>query len=137
MKGITLWQPWATAMAIGKKTIETRSWPTHYRGDILICSAVRKPEAWQREILHGVNDLPLGCALCIVELFACVSTDGFKPEPGSDEALLGDYSSGRWAWKTRNLRTLKEPIRWRGKQGLWIVSPEQEKLLVTGTRKWL
>jgi len=27
MYAITLWQPWATAMAAGFKTIETRPWP--------------------------------------------------------------------------------------------------------------
>lgn len=29
---ISLWQPWATLMAIGAKTIETRSWSTRHRG---------------------------------------------------------------------------------------------------------
>jgi hypothetical protein len=43
MKAISLWQPWAWAMAEGIKRIETRSWPISYRGDLVICSAKRKP----------------------------------------------------------------------------------------------
>src|SRR5689334_2818809 len=41
MKGISLWQPWATAMAIGSKRNETRSWSTHYRGPLAIHAAKR------------------------------------------------------------------------------------------------
>ena len=36
MKAISLLQPWATLVIIGVKTIETRSWGTHHRGNILI-----------------------------------------------------------------------------------------------------
>jgi activating signal cointegrator 1 len=36
MKALSLWQPWASAIAVGAKRIETRSWATAYRGPILI-----------------------------------------------------------------------------------------------------
>lgn len=38
-KVLTLTQPWATLIAIGAKHIETRSWPTKYRGPLLIHAA--------------------------------------------------------------------------------------------------
>ena len=41
MKCISLWQPWATAIALGSKRIETRSWATAYRGPLLIHAAKR------------------------------------------------------------------------------------------------
>lgn len=44
MKAITLWQPWASLIALGVKTIETRSWATSHRGPIAIHAATRKPE---------------------------------------------------------------------------------------------
>lgn len=31
MKAISLWQPWASLMAVGAKRYETRSWGTLYR----------------------------------------------------------------------------------------------------------
>lgn len=36
MKAISLQQPWATMVAIGAKSIETRSWYTSYRGPLAI-----------------------------------------------------------------------------------------------------
>lgn len=42
MKALSLWQPWASAIAIGSKRIETRSWSTNYRGPLLIHAAKRK-----------------------------------------------------------------------------------------------
>ena len=41
MKALTLWQPWATLVAIGAKKIETRSWKTNYRGPLAIHAAKR------------------------------------------------------------------------------------------------
>lgn len=129
MKAITLWQPWATAMAMGVKTIETRGWFTRYRGDLLICAAKRTPLSWERDILTNVLaellprsnphvPLPLGVALCIVELYDCVPThavQGLKPQ----ERALGDFTDGRHAWLTRNLRTLPRVFPCVGRQGLF------------------
>lgn len=39
MKALSLTQPWATMVALGVKKIETRSWPTHYRGPLAIHAA--------------------------------------------------------------------------------------------------
>lgn len=39
MKAITLTQPWASAVALGSKRIETRSWSTSYRGPVAIHAA--------------------------------------------------------------------------------------------------
>lgn len=41
MPVLTLWQPWASLIAFGVKTIETRGWPTAYRGPIAIHAAAR------------------------------------------------------------------------------------------------
>ncbi len=40
MKLITLWQPWASAMSLSMKRIETRSWGTDYRGPLAIHAAL-------------------------------------------------------------------------------------------------
>lgn len=41
MKALTIWQPWAGAVAAGIKKNETRSWSTKYRGQIAIHSAMK------------------------------------------------------------------------------------------------
>ena len=55
MKAITLWQPWATLMAIGAKTIETRPrtawWAKNHRGPLLIHAA----KSWNWDVLEELN----------------------------------------------------------------------------------
>jgi hypothetical protein len=41
MKAISIWQPWATAVAVGSKLVETRSWSTNYRGPLAIHAGKR------------------------------------------------------------------------------------------------
>jgi len=43
MKALTLHQPWASLIALGVKTIETRSWSTPYRGRLLIHAGAKTP----------------------------------------------------------------------------------------------
>ena len=47
-KVLTLHQPWASLVALGVKTIETRSWSTQYRGPLAIHAAVKRPSQAQR-----------------------------------------------------------------------------------------
>lgn len=61
MKALTLTQPWATLVAIGAKTIETRSWRTSHRGWLAIHAAKAMP----REAIE----------LCITEPFASVLSE--------------------------------------------------------------
>lgn len=50
VKVFTLHQPWASLVALGVKTIETRSWSTKYRGPLAIHSAAKKPRnVWAQE----------------------------------------------------------------------------------------
>ncbi len=43
MKALTIRQPWASLIAHGVKTIETRSWKTSYRGPIAIHAGAKRP----------------------------------------------------------------------------------------------
>lgn len=45
MKAISLWQPWAWAILHAGKDVENRTWQTHYRGQLLLHAAQRKPTA--------------------------------------------------------------------------------------------
>lgn len=125
MKAISLWQPWATAMWIGIKQNETRSWPIAYRGDLVICAAKRPMDVVAREMAEYIRQVAgpqvfqLGVALCVVEV---VAVHHITETPRDNvEAALGDYSPGRFAWVTRNLRRLKKPIPVIGRQGLFDV----------------
>lgn len=90
MIAITLWEPWATAIALQAKLIETRSWPIAHRGLIAIHAAKR----WTGEQDGIVQTrqfrgalwpltcagawvrspklvLPLGCIVAVANLVAC------------------------------------------------------------------
>jgi len=129
MKTISLWQPWASLMAVGAKTIETRSWPTSYRGLLAIHASKRLVLPNDPEFLKAVRDLglldqelPLGVILGTVELYDCIpvkkATATFFQEPVK-EILFGDWSPGRWLWLTQNFKRFDTPVPARGMQGLW------------------
>jgi hypothetical protein len=41
MKALSVRQPYASAILAGVKTLEIRSWQTHYRSDLLICATAK------------------------------------------------------------------------------------------------
>lgn len=142
MKAITLWQPWATLVAYGAKTIETRSWHTHYRGPLVIHAAKAKvrysvlPTSFYLRVLrdHGWDgDYPRGSIVAVCNLTDCLET-GFLDMgrvSGLDQEL-GDFSPERFAWFLENIRRLDRPVACRGRQGLWN-PPETIKLLTCAT----
>ena len=44
MRALTLWQPYASLIAMGVKVYETRSWGTAYRGDLVIHAAAKRDQ---------------------------------------------------------------------------------------------
>ena len=130
IKVISMTEPWATLMAGGAKRIETRSWPTSYRGPLGVHVARDYP-LWAKNLAHtypfntalrGFSLRPYvhpGCLIAVVDLYDCLPTDICRPDPGTDERAFGDYSPGRFAFLTRNARLLTEPIPARGLQRLW------------------
>lgn len=113
MKAISLHQPWASWIALGKKTIETRTWYTHYRGDLLIASTKKRPEFY---------DLPLGKGLCIVRVVGCR-----QMRKSDEKAAMCPYEDGRYAWILENIRRI-EPFAIKGSQGFYEVEyPHKEQ----------
>jgi hypothetical protein len=50
---LTIKQPWATLIVTGQKDLENRSWPTSFRGPVLIHASKRKDD----DELHAFMDL--------------------------------------------------------------------------------
>ena len=76
-------QPWATLVAIGANVIETRDWPTKYRGPFAIHAAKGFPpdaralcrtQPFRAALAAGgygsADDLPRGAIVAVVELSA-------------------------------------------------------------------
>lgn len=136
MIAISLWQPWASFMAMNLKKNETRHWATSYRGPLLIHAAKRKPTHdelefyWHILFNHGRTggwlwDLPLGVLLCRVDQVDCQQIGHENCPPETElEYHLGNYDHGRYMWITDNLLRFKNPIPWKGKQGFFEVPDE-------------
>ena len=73
MKAISIKEPWATMIYERKKTIETRTWKTNHRGDLLLCAS-KKPESKLSGNAFAVANL-VDCRPMVVkdeELACCV-----------------------------------------------------------------
>ena len=141
MKALTLYQPWASLIALGEKKIETRSWPTMYRGELAIHAGKTNFTQFGevepfRTVLekHGLHyrTLPTGVIIATCVLVDCQEVAYPIGYPYRDKAFLkngkcvegneyafGDYAPGRYAWILADIKPLDKTIPARGKQGLW------------------
>jgi len=80
MRGLTLIQPWASAIAMGLKTIETRSWRTPYRGRLLIHAGKKNADPTKPVEF----DCPLGVIVAVADLMDVVPIVDKLPFLGVD-----------------------------------------------------
>lgn len=122
MKALSLWQPWASAIALGLKRVETRHWSSRYRG-LIVIHAAKRWTADERDLAwaHGIDDPPLGALVAIASLVDIIPTERVMHLVGSQELAWGNYAAGRFAWLLDDIKPLAEPIPYRGAQGLFNV----------------
>lgn len=159
MRALSLRQPYATLIAIGAKSIETRSWPTRYRGSLLIHASARldaagrlecetepfrsvlaaagfEPEGTARARRPIDRSLPLGAIVACCELVDCRPViDLVGPRRREiltrHEEAFGDYAPGRWAWILANVCRLGEPVSCPGRLGIWVLPSDVEPKVET------
>jgi hypothetical protein len=122
IRAISLYQPWASLIALGAKKFETRSWYTAYRGPLAIHAGKNPnylalvydtPEFMNAFDGRPPESLPLGAFVCTCTLADCLQAETVPPD------AFGDYAPGRWAWSLKDVLILPEPIHARGQQGFW------------------
>lgn len=146
MKAITVIQPWATLLATGQKHIETRSWRTNYRGEILIHAGKSAKDLFSEIYADEENYLffckagignykdfyamPRGVIMGKANLVNCLQIDevtaALIKEQHPDEYAFGDFTPGRYAWVMTDPVLFENPIPASGKQGLWNWKGENE-----------
>jgi hypothetical protein len=113
LKGISLWQPWASLIAVGAKRIETRSWQIGYRGLLAIhatktfefsgSATYYDPQVGplMREALAPLypdySKLPLGAIVAVAQLVDCMPTRNVCPHLNAKLATYGWNQGGYYA----------------------------------------
>jgi len=123
MKGLVIKNPWAGFIYYGFKTIETRTWKTDYRGDLLICCSMQFDiKAFGPDIKS--EDRPMcyykGFAICVAELWSV----GVMHSSDVAAACCKIYP-GAYAWRLRNIRRI-EAVLLKGKLRLFDIPADIE-----------
>lgn len=135
MKALTLHQPWASLIAAGVKSCETRHWaaPKADWGTLIgIHAGARTDQDFRRrdtEVLRCLGDdtLPTKAIVAVARLHDCVLTETLIPGPLEEH--FGDYTPGRYAWRLADIQPLTEPVPVPGHHKLWTVPPEAAALI--------
>lgn len=123
MKVLTIRQPWATLIMQKDKRFEFRSWPTKYRGELLIhAGKCVDKEAAERLEKYLPKELPLGKILGKVNVVDCIKCNQELKnkclKENSDVYAKSTFEE-RYAWQLADVQVFEEPIEILGKLGLW------------------
>jgi hypothetical protein len=139
---ISLRQPYATLIALGVKTYETRARNTTYRGPLLI-HASSGLEGWQREGFEALDgllgmgdlvgydrleDMPRGVIVGQAVLADTFTTERARVRRPEQE-IFCDFSDGRFAYQMDDARLIKSDTPVKGQLGIFHVEFDVDDVL--------
>lgn len=110
MKALSIKQPWAWLIANGYKSIETRTWATEHRGELLIVSSLKPCKEAMEFLRSNIEvfrllesvDFEYGKAIAIVNLAEC------RPMTKADQdAALCDIYPNAYSWVLDNVMKIR------------------------------
>ncbi len=149
LKCLTLTDPWAELIALGAKKLETRSWPTEYRGPLAIHASSTFPVdaeelcdeepfamtllagGFQKSPLPGRRTrnawkFPLGHIVAITwleDVYRLPPLLFHEQLPKEPELSFGNFAPGRFVWSLPMVYRPFSPMRATGAYGLWDWQP--------------
>jgi hypothetical protein len=135
MKALSFRQPWAELILQGRKTIDLRTWPTHYRGRI----AIHASKAVEEDVCaaYGLDAASLvrGALVGTVEVVEMVPLDDQSWEALRDQHLKsGPFPGDLLGWHLADPQRLPQPIPMRGRLGLFNIPDELAVMKDEGRR---
>jgi hypothetical protein len=129
---LSIRQPWAWAIASGRKKVENRTWQTPYRGTVYIhASSNRDANAveWIRRKVRVIvpDDLPRCAIVAVAELTDVVTRKRAR--------RFGKWFEGPYGFVLTNVRPLRSPVRTLGKLGLFQPSSALKRSVERQTRR--
>lgn len=145
MRALTVWQPWASLIAVGAKPYEFRSWPAPawiVGQRIAIHAGVRKPKRGEIEqlrlicrtgkgrraglfeaealpILEHPEALWFGAIVCTAVVGEPIHASTGLPALGIERNDSDRREHFNWAWPLTDVARLAPPVPARGAQGFW------------------
>jgi ASCH domain len=104
---LSIKQPWVNLILSGRKTIEVRSWPTRYRGELWLHAGLNIDREACARYSVDASRLVRGAVVGKVEMYDCFEFDAMAWEKTSEQHLnFSQFSPRRYAWCFR----LAEPV---------------------------
>ena len=116
MKALSLKQPWAELVVLGKKKVELRKWNTNFRCKFLI-HASKNPDKKNMK-KFGFDDLLLGYIIGEAELVDVKKYVSSKELIKDKDLHLADESWGSYGFILKNVKRIK-PIKTKGALNFW------------------
>lgn len=162
MKVLSLLQPWASLVVAGHKLMETRSWNTKYRGELLIHASAGKAYKkipaedplykyyhllFAHNKIEPIEQLPFGAIIGKVNLTDTIPTDSLRRGMErkiiswhEQELAFGNYTDGRFAWLLSEPVKFLKPIPATGSLGIWelksnTVFNHMAKIILTDSKQ--
>lgn len=123
MHALTIWQPWAWAVAYAGKDVENRTWkpPSWAIGRRIAIHAGKRvddADAYKFicdrlgvDALHPDATSVRGAVVCVATLY------------GTTDRQISVWFGGPVGWILTNVTPLPRPVPCRGAQGLWALQP--------------
>jgi hypothetical protein len=120
-KALATRQPWASLIACGRKTIEVRSWQTHYRGPlIIVASGTPNREGIRKHPAY--SDAPRSCLVALVDL---VDVRPMRTKDASAACMRRrDCDPWLFSWVLANPRPLVPTHYARSRISTWNLEPD-------------
>lgn len=118
MKALTIRQPFAHLVVTGKKIYETRTWPTPFRGTLLIHAGRAKHHEPIGCTQAELDKMVTGAIIGSVEVIDCINQIDHRGFPDEQKAM-GFFKPGYFAWVLKNPKQFAEPIKCFGSLGFW------------------
>jgi len=116
MKTLSIKQPYAELILLGKKKIELRKWNTKFRGDFLIHASKNPDEKAMKQF--NFKELPLGCIVGRVTLVDVKHYSNEKEHEKDKNLHLASSYWGDYGFILKDPKRIKE-IPCKGSLGFW------------------
>ena len=129
MKCLSVSQPFAELIILGKKTVELRKWNTNYRGELLIHAPlkVRKEDAKRLKI---DRKFVTGAIVGKVEIFDVKKYDSQKQVKSDQKFHFAskNFHDRTYGFLLKNAKAFRVPIPYKGQLGLFEVKLPKTKI---------